>query len=644
MSLHHRLPPFGPAALALLAALGLAAGCAKKKAEAARNVYPLAEAYYKAHPDFFIFKQPSDLPQNLVWHDGHDVPTFAAPEAKRGGTLNYTIDDFPRTLRFVGPDQNGSFRAFILDDNEVTLVQKQPNTGQYYPGLARAWALDPDGRTVYFKLDPDAHYSDGAPVTADDYLFAFYFFRSPWIVDPWSSNYYTQNFTRIIKYDEHTIAISWKEVKPDIYDRLGSVYPVPEHFYKNFGSDFVQRYQWRMEPTTGPYTVLPQDVHKGTSVDLTHVQHWWAEDKKFFRHRYNFDRIHLQVIRDASKAFEAFKRGDLDAFGLYGFALSLPEYWYEKLPDSDPLVRSGYIDKVTFYNEVPRTMWALYLNEDMPLLNNRDIRVGINYAVDFDLVDKDYFHGDYVRMQTSADGYAAVPFPGIHPRPYSVDKALASFAKAGFTKRGPDGILVNDRGQRLAFTITTGYAPMRDVLTILKEQAAKAGLELDIEILDNTTAFKKIMEKHAQIAFTAFVAAVEMYPRFWDFFDSENAHKPQTNNLTNTADPAMDKLIDEYDHATNMDEVRRLARQLEEMVYHDASFIPAFEIPFYRLAFWRWIRWPQDFNVRFSLYAGQFGLEWIDPGIKQETLAARAAGGTFPPEVKVYDQWKQKAE
>lgn len=626
----------------LLAAAGgllLVSGCGKKKAAVQRNVVPVAAAYYKANPKFFLFKTPADLPKDLVWHDGHDVPTFADPDAKRGGTLHSYISDFPRTLRYVGPDANGSFRAYILDDNELTLLGYQPNTSQFYPSLAKEWAYDPDGRTMYFRLDPDARFSDGTPVTADDYLFAFYFYRSKYIVEPWYNNFYTAYFSRIVRYDKHTIAVTWKERKPHVAFWLAQLYPVDEHFYKDFGPDYVQRYQWKFEPTTGPYMVRPDDVHMGRSVDLTRVPNWWASDKRFFRHRYNFDRVHFEVIRDPNKAFEAFKRGDLDSFGL-----TLPQFWYEKLPDSDPLVKNGYIDKVTFYNEVPRPTFGLYINEAMPLLNNRDIRIGINYATDFDLVDKQYFRGDYVRMQTSADGFALVPFPGIHPRPFSVEKALEHFAKAGFTKRGPDGILVNDKGQRLSFTITSGYASLKDVLTILKQQAAKAGLDFKIEVLDATTSWKKIQEKQHQIAFTAFNVAVEPYPRYWENFHSVNANKPQTNNLTNTAIPAMDKLIDAYDTATSMEQIRTLATQLEKMIRADAAFVPGFEIPFYRVGYWRWIRWPKDFNVRFSQYPGQFGLEWIDPQAKKDTLAARSDGKTFPPVVKTYDQWKRKGD
>ena len=630
-SLRHALLP---ACAFLILAL---TGCAKKTVEAARDVTPEVNAYYQAHLDFFTFAKPADLPADLDWQDGHDVPEFSAPEAKRGGTLRGFIDDFPRTLRFIGPDANGSFRSYILDDNALTLIQRQPNTGQYYPALAKSWALSTDRRTMYFRLDPDARYSDGVPVTADDFLFAFYFFRATYINEPWYNNYYTENFTNVTRYDDHTLAVTWKEPKPDIYDRLGSLSPVPQHFYKELGPDFAQRYQWRLEPTTGPYTVLPEDIHKGTSIELTRVKNWWASDKPWFRHRFNFDRVRLDVIRDPDKAFEAFKRGDLDAAGL-----SLPKYWYDKLPDADPLVQSGYIQKVVFYNEIPRPTYGLYLNSARPLLDNRDIRTGINFATNFQLVIDQYFRGDYQRMQATADGYAVVPLPGIKSRPFSVDDALASFAKVGFTKRGPDGILVDDNGRRLSFTVTSGYAALKDVLSILKQEALKAGLEFNIEVLDGTTAWKKIQEKQHDIAFTAFNTGIEMYPRYWENFHSVNAHKPQTNNLTNLADPAIDALIKRYDRATSMDEIRDLAARLETKIREQAVFVPGFEMPFYRSGFWRWIKWPKGFNVRLSQGSMDQGLAWIDEDTKKETLDARAANKTFPPSITVHDQWKRK--
>ncbi|MGB1737614.1 MAG: hypothetical protein ACPHE1_05680, partial [Pseudomonadales bacterium] len=71
--------------------------------------------YYADHPDFFRFKTRSDLPTGLQWQDGSELPEIGSPDAKKGGMETIRLQDFPRTLRILGPDSNGSFRPWLLD-------------------------------------------------------------------------------------------------------------------------------------------------------------------------------------------------------------------------------------------------------------------------------------------------------------------------------------------------------------------------------------------------------------------------------------------------------------------------------------------------------------------------------------------------
>ena len=102
---------------------------------------------------------------------------IGSPKAKKGGTQYRGIQDFPRTFRKVGPDSNGSFRSVLHDDNNVALAVSHPNEKEFFPGLAREWAVSPERKTVYLRLDPNARWSDGAPVTVDDYFFMYFFFN-----------------------------------------------------------------------------------------------------------------------------------------------------------------------------------------------------------------------------------------------------------------------------------------------------------------------------------------------------------------------------------------------------------------------------------------------------------------------------------
>ena len=64
----------------------------------------------------------------------------------------------------------------------------------------------------------------------------------------------------------------------------------------------VARYQWRVPPTTAPYTILAGDIVKGVSITLTRDEDWWARDRKYYRHRFNVDHIRYTVVRDLAKA------------------------------------------------------------------------------------------------------------------------------------------------------------------------------------------------------------------------------------------------------------------------------------------------------------------------------------------------------
>ncbi len=110
-------------------------------------------------------------------------------------------------------------------------------------------------------------------------------------------------------------------------------------------------------------------------------------------------------------------------------------------------------------------------------------------------------------------------------------------------QRGKDGIWEKE-GKRYSITITYGNSSFNEAMIVLKEEAKKAGIEFKLELLDPSASYKKAREKKHDVVFTAFSFPI-MTPDPGQFFHSENAHKPDTNNLANTDDPKMDKLIND---------------------------------------------------------------------------------------------------
>lgn len=576
------------------------------------------------------------LPDGLTWISNTDDPPFASPEAKRGGTFRTSMTSFPLTLRLVGPDSNGGFAGFMRTGS-VDLTTIHPNTGKHIGLLAESWAYDPDGRTVYYRLNRDAQWSDGAPVTADDYVFTKEFMRSQFIVDPWYNNHYTNNIVDIVKHDDYTISVVGATPKaPDDLLHEYGFGPVPRHFYK-LDENWVSNYDWRAAPVTGPYRV--GRIEKGQYVDFARVQDWWGDKNKYLANRYNPDTIRVTVIRDTNVAWEYFLRGEIDTFGL-----ALPNYWYEKA--QGPLFDNGFINRITFYTDTQQPSMGMWLNLDDPLLSDLNVRLGLAYSMNVDLMLQTVLRGDYERLKSAYDGYGEYSNPEIEPRPFDLNKANEYFNASGWSTRGPDGIRVKD-GQRLAVRVSYATDEHTARLVMLREEARKAGVELNLQLLDASASFKQTLEKKHQIAWMGW--GTNLTPQFWEHYHSANAHVPQNNNINNIASPEIDALIETYNRTTDHGERVAAAHKIQQLVFDLASFIPMYKVPYTREGFWRWVKLPEHYGTKISDalflplggdYLRSDGLLWIDEEEKAATLKALAEGGSFPP-INIRDEtWR----
>ena len=61
-----------------------------------------------------------------------------------------------------------------------------------------------------------------------------------------------------------------------------------------------------------------------------------------------------------------------------------------------------------------------------------------------------------------------------------------------------------------------------------------------------------------------------------------------------------------------------------------------------RRAYWRWVKWPDDFNVKLARNLQEYFLFWIDDEVREATLAARRAGEQFPVVDAVFDQYRDE--
>lgn len=569
---------------------------------------------------------PLELPSDLVWVTNNEDPEFASPEAIRGGMYRTWMLSFPLTLRLVGPDSNGTF-AGVVRANQFGPVSYHPQTGNPIPVLATHWAFGEDGRSIFYRLNPKARWSDGVPVTADDFVFAVQFLRSEQIVGPWYNNYYTERIRDTRKYDTHVYGVQGADAKPrDEMHYYYSFQPRPKHFHR-MSDNWVTEYNWKPDPTTGPYHIAR--IEKGKYVDLERTKDWWADDLRYMRYRFNPETIRYRVIRDENSAWQHFLKGEIDTFDL-----TIPEYWHDKA--NHEVFEKGYVAKYWFYNQLPLGSTGIYLNTADPLLADKNIRLGIAHSINFQRVIDTILRGDYERLETFQLGFGPYDNKSIQPRKFDLKKANKYFEAAGFGSRDSTGIRTrtNDNGSKtkLSFRVTYGSPLHTPRLVVIQEEAKKAGLELQLHLLDPSTAFKQMREKKHQLGWMGW-ASSGVAPRYWEHFHSDNANETQTNNITNHANPAMDELIMKFRASADRGELISLAHQLEQLVHESAVVIPRTKAPFTRQGAWRWLELPEWLGTRHStalfnsqpssqMYSGG-GLFWINEEKKQEILEAK---------------------
>ncbi len=159
-----------------------------------------------------------------------------------------------------------------------------------------------------------------------------------------------------------------------------------------------------------------------------------------------------------------------------------------------------------------------------------------------------------------------------------------------------------------------------------------------MQLLDPAASFKTMLEKKHEIAYSGWGA--QRQPEYWGQYHSANAHKPQTNNFSNTNDPALDKLITAWRAEFSADKRDEISRQIQKRIWEIAAYIPTWKVPYWRIAYWRWLKWPTPPGTRtsddpiaylFKESDAWDGMFWIDENARTETLAAMKSGKTFPP-------------
>lgn len=592
-------------------------------------------------PQFVDDIEVDGLPEDVVWYTSKPG-VFGSKRAKSGGEMNLSLGQFPLTFRTVGPNSNSGFRAY--KGSSASLVATNFETMEWMPQLATHWGFSEDGKTAYYKLNENVTWDDGVKVTSKDYLFLIEMMRDEDLVAPWYNNFYKKHIVDLKAYGDYLISVtsSIERSQDDLLYNT-NVAPRPSHFYNGeIKEGYPEEYNWKIEPTVGPYQI--DSFVKGESIVFKKVENWWGHVYDYNKYRYNVEKINLKVITgglDILKQY--FLNGETDSFGLI-----IPKEWADST-ELEPF-KKGYIDRYySFY--VPLTgITGINFNTTKGIFTDINVRTGMYYAINIDKMINTVLRGEYSRYHNIglAHVFAGVEFddnsikkPGFDPI-----KAAEYFSKAGYDKIGSDGIRVNSNGDRLSFELLYGAQHHTERISILKEEAKKAGVEMILN-LQTEGSFQSARDKEHEAYWGGF--STNPVPTYWQSFHSDNAKK-QTNNIWNVSDEILDELIIKSEKTKDLVEKAKIIIEIQRRVHDLALVLPHYYVPYTRVGSWKWVRYPKWLNVKYNdsfsdpLYDtmhGYKGYNWIDEDIKKEVIQAKIKGLTLEMKTYIDDRNKQ---
>jgi ABC-type dipeptide transport system, periplasmic component len=634
--------------LVLCAVFGLAFGCSKdgegrgnadSSSASALEKYERLTMEESVNVDSRSFASPTQvdpdlkvegIDEELDWLYA-EFPDLGSSLCKKGGVWKSSLFEYPTTFRSFGPESNVGTRDLMSPNPSLVTISAE--TREFCSFAASHWAFSNDGKSVYFKLREDMKWSDGQPCTADDYVFYREAMTNENAEDFFMSDYWDKK--KVEKINKYCIKVTDMEDKINPKSTLLlqlNMTPMPKHFFPNgIQKDWYKEYNYKYMPTIGPYVMAEDENITGELIVFKKVPDWWGH-KVLGNGMANFDKIEYKVITGGLDIMkELFYKGEL-----YNYALNIPQEWKDSADNSN--VTNGYIDRWVF-NMVPMQGFSgIQFNVQADFVSDVRVRRALYYAIDMQGMIDNALYGEYKRYRNIGMGHIwggydfddhTITKPDFDPK-----KAGEMLAEAGYDTIGSDGIRVNKNGQRASFELLYSQPHHTERLTVLREQAKKAGVDLQLKMMQQGM-FNAVLNRKHQAWFGGMTTYY--YPTYWQSFSSTNAKQIPSNNFYGYSSPEMDRLIEIERKSADLAELSENCKAIQRLVDKEALIIPDYYLDFARAGMWKWVRFPSHGNLKFSdstdILDPMWGYFWIDEDIKKEVESAMASGKTFEPKV-----------
>ncbi len=536
------------------------------------------------------------------WETNTDFDFVGDPRAVKGGALRDHLIDFPGTLRVEGPESNSQFNYGITALVYEGLVGLHTTTMQFIPSLATHWQVSPDKMTYRFRINPNARFSDGTPVTADDVVATYDFMMDKTLQAP--SNLLTYGkLERPVVESKYIVRVKAKDLNWRNFLYFAGMSILPGHILKTINGDkYLKEYNFKVLPGSGPYTIREEDIQKGKSITVRRRTDYWAAKARSNVGVGNFDELRFTVVRDENLAFEMFKKGDLDYY-LVGRA----KQWVEETNFDN--IQRGLVQKRKIYNSEPQGFQGFAMNSRRAPFDDIRVRKAFTFLANRQQMIEKLAFNEYLPLSSYYPG-GEYENPNNPKNPYDPQQAIKLLADAGWKDRDAQGRLIKG-GKPLEVEIIYTTKTFEPYLTVYQEDLRKVGINLNLRLVTPETQFQIVNERRFQMAMMGWGAL--LFPNPETSFHSSLADVENTNNITGFKNARVDEICKKYDTMFDVGERVQAIREIDGLIANDYQYVLLWYGPFSRVLYWNKFGMPEGYLSRTGDYFGAGS----GPGIPQ---------------------------
>ena len=546
-----------------------------------------ADAWHHGLSLFGDLKYPANFP----------AFDYVNPKAPKAGTVRLialgTFDNF--NLVVAGVKGNISNGVDLIYDTLMVAALDEVSTE--YGLIAEAVSYPADFSSVTYRLRANGKWHDGKPITQDDVIFSFEAFKKN---HPQLSAYY-RHVTKAEKTGERDVTFTFDSPgNRELPQIVGQLNVLPKHWWEGMDASGKRRdvAATTLEPPLGGGAYRIKEFTAGRTVVFERVKDYWGKDLNVNIGRDNFEELRYEYFRDATVAIEAFKADVVDwrtenSAKNWATAYDFPAVKDKRvLLEEFPIRSSGVMQGFAF-------------NIRRDKFKDARLRLALNYAFDFDEMNKQLFFGQYTRIASYFEGTELAARGLPEPKELEILEPLRDkvppevFTKAYTNPAGgsPEAVRNNLR-EALRILKDAGYEVRNQKLTNVK-----TGEPLAMELLsqDPTTERFYLFYKPAleRLGVTVTVRTVDEAQyinrlRSWDFdvitavwgqslspgneqrgfWGSQAADQPGSRNLVGIKDPAIDALIDRVIFAKDRAELVAATKALDRVLLWNHFVVP----------------------------------------------------------------------